>query len=96
MDKFTNVLSKFWGSYNLDMWTQSKVWKSDSLETKLLWLPHFLENFNSNEYVDSIITGLSLWVDLCKFTHITIIDDNDVYKNEMGSFESKLNVLFTA
>ena len=47
-----------------------------------------VDNFNSNEYVDSIITGLNLWVDLCKFIHITKIDDDDDYKNEMDTFES--------
>ena len=55
-----------------------------------------VDNFNSNEYVDSIITGLNLWVDLCKFIHITTIDDDDDYKNKMDTFESNLKLFFTA
>ena len=55
-----------------------------------------VDNFNSNEYVDSIITGLNLWVDLCKFIHITTIENGNIYKNEMDSFESKLKLFFTA
>ena len=99
MDRFTNVLSKFLGSYNLYVWAQSKEFSSFiGLEIrqfikKLTSVTSFLvENFNSNEYVDSIITGLNLCVDLCKFIHITIIDDDDVYKNDMDTFESELKV----
>ena len=55
-----------------------------------------VENFNSNYYVDSIIKGSNLWVDLCLFINITTIEDDNVYKNEMDTFESKLKLFFTA
>ena len=103
MDRFVKLLSNFGGSYNLDVWTQNKKLSSfiglkirQVIDNIPLVTAFLVDNFNSNDYVDSIITGLNLWVDLCKFIHITTIDDDDDYKNEMDSFESKLKLFFTA
>ena len=73
MGRFVNeVLKMFWGSYNLDVWTQNKLFSSfiggeiRLFITNIHLITEFLEeNFNSHEYLDSIITGLKLWVDLC-------------------------------
>ena len=103
MDRFVKLLSEFWASYNLDVFTQSKEFTSFvGLEIRQfindipLVTPFLVDNFNSNDYVDSIIKGLNLWVDLCKFIHITIIDENNVCKKEMDTLKSKLKLLFTA
>ena len=103
MDRFVKILSNFWGSYNLDAWTQNKEFSSfigleirQFIDNIPLVTAFLVDKFKSNEYVDSIITGLNLWVDLCKFTHITTIDDDDDYKNEMNTFERKLKRFFTA
>ena len=104
MDRFFNeVMNYFWDSYNLDVWTQNKVFSSfigreiRLFITNIHLITKFLEeNFNSHEYLDSIITGLKLWVDLCTFIHLTTIDDDDDYKNKMDTFESNLKIFFTA
>ena len=103
MDRFVKLLFNFWCSYNLDVWTQNKEFSSfigldiRQFIKKIPLVTAFLvDNFNSNEFVDSIITGLNLWVDLCKFIHITKIDDENDYKNEMDTFDSKIKVFFTA
>ena len=104
MDRFVNeVLKTFWCSYNLDVWTQNKVFSSfigreiRLFITNIQLITEFLEeNFNSHEYLDSIITGLKLWVKLCTFIHLTTIDDDDDYKNKMDTFERNLKNFFTA
>ena len=103
MDRFVKLLSNFWGSYNLDVWKQDKEFSSFiGLEiiqfmNKIHLVTVFLvDNFKPNEYVDSKITGLNLWVDLCKFIHTTTIDDENDYKNKMDTFKSTLKLFFTA
>ena len=103
MYRFVKLLSKFRGSYNFDVWTQNKSSSFISLKIRQfidnipLVTALLMDYFNSNEYADSIITCLNLWVDLCKCIHITTTDDDDDddYKNEMDRFESNLKLFFT-
>ena len=84
MDRFVKILSNFWGSYNLGVLKQNNGFSSFiGLEIRKfiynipLVMALLVNTFYSNEYVDSNITGLNLLVDLCKFIHITTIDDDD-------------------
>ena len=104
MNRFVNkVLSKIWGDYNIDVWTQNKEFSSfigSEIRAFNKNIPlvasFFEENFNLDDYIDSLIKGLKLWVDLCVFIHITTIEDEGIYKNEMDTFENKLKLFFTA
>ena len=62
MDRFVKLLYNFLGSYNLDVWTQSKECFScigfETVYKKIPSVTSFLvDNFTSNEYVDIIIMG---------------------------------------
>ena len=85
------------------MWTQNKVFSSfigreiRLFITNIHLITEFLEeNFNSHEYLDSIITGLKLWVDLCTFIHLTTIDNDDKYRNEMDTYVKNVKLFFSA
>ena len=56
----------------------------------------FFENkFPSHEFLDSVVMDLKIWVKLNTFINITTIEDNNIYKEQLDSFEQNLKDFYT-
>ena len=104
MDRFNHdVLRKFWGDYNIQVWKLNKEFSSFVGEEIVAFISNIglvtsfmKENFASDEFLDSLITGLEVWKELVKFLNITKIKDDNEYENEMKVFEGNLKKFYTA
>ena len=106
MDRFyKEVLAKFWGDYNIDVWKLNKKFSSFVGSEVKVFIKHtslitaFLDdNCAATEHLTHLIQGLTLWPSLNEFLKITRMQqgDKDDYLENLKKFEDELKLFYSA
>lgn len=100
-DFVINIIENIWSSYYIFVWKANKqlsTLKGKQILSFIKKIPDvisFLQcKFVETEFLNHLCGGLSLWVSICEFIHITKVDDTEKYEDGIITFKSQLKTFY--
>lgn len=99
---FEKLLHTVWNTYYIVVWESNRPFSSLKGKEILAFInliPDIVsfieERFVDNSFLMNLCGGLSLWKNISEFLHVTTVDDNTKYENQIVQYKIELSNFYS-